>query len=92
MQSKNITIRLYYTALLDVFYDGDPDRYNWDETRSNIVAVLSEAGFREAESLRDDEIILSVTAGEEATIRTRIEAVLQRNSLPVPDGIAIESE
>ena len=90
MQNKNITIRLYYTEFLEDFYDGDLDRYNWDETHSTIISMLTEAGFGEAESLRDDEIILTAKAGDEGTIRTRIVAILQRNSLPVPDGIAVE--
>ena len=92
MQSKNITIRPYYTALLEDFYAGESDNYNWDETRSNIVAVLSEAGFGETESSRDDEIILTAKAGDETDMRKRIESILQRNSLPVSDGIAIESK
>ena len=83
-------IRLCYTALLEDFYAGEPDNYNWDNIRSNIVDVLSEAGFSIIDSPRDDEIILTAKAGDEGTIRTRIVAILQQNSLPVPDGIAIE--
>lgn len=90
MQSKNITIRLYYTALLDVFYDGAPDRYNWDETRSNIVAVLSEAGFGIIGSPRDDEIILSTKAKDERVVCSIVETLLQKNSLPTPDWIEIQ--
>lgn len=90
MQSKNITIRLYYTSLLKDFYAGEPDNYSWDDTRSNIVAVLTEAGFGGAESPKDDEIILTAKAGDDADMRTLITAILQRNSLPVPDGIAVK--
>ena len=90
MQDRNMIVKLNYTALIEDFYAGEPDNHNWDDTRSNIISMLTEAGFGEAESLRDDEIILTAKAGDEGTIRTRIVAILQRNSLPVPDGIAVE--
>lgn len=90
MHNKSMIIRLYYTALLEDFYDGDPDRYNWDETRSTIISMLTEEGFGKVESPRRDEIILTAMAGDEATMRIKIEAILQRSSLPVPDWIAID--
>ena len=93
MANTNALIKLYYGEMIRNFYENDPEKYQLDETFEAILDVLTEAEYQGLDALEDEDFALLYPIDRheetEESIKTGIESILEKNSLPVPDAMEI---
>lgn len=93
MINTNVIIRIFYSDLKESFYENDPESYQWDDTSEAILEALDEAGYKELDTVNEEDMAVLFPIDKHAetpkTIREGVDAVLQKHSLPVPDEMEI---